>query len=274
MLAEKKDLILQELENGTGATIGAAADFSNLLSGLKIWFGDLDEKHGPVAVLRRHGLKGHRVCLSFGSFSGEVIAQIRKAPKEDLLLARALVASIPRSIEIDIPGQNLSDWSVTTGGFRIVATVRDLEHPSDDSAVITTCREILVPLMAAMAELIGYDEIDQSDIDEQANFDGAISLSVVQRRERNPRNRLLCIRTHGEFCAVCGLVPKVLYGAAGGIIEVHHLEPLALLVEPKLYDPCTDLIPLCPSCHRAIHTKRPVPFSIEELKAMIGGHRD
>lgn len=274
MLAQKKDLILQELENGTGATIGAAADFSNLLSGLKIWFGDLDEKHGPVAVLRRHGLKGHRVCLSFGSFSGEVIAQIRKAPKEDLLLARALVASIPRTIEIEIPGQNLSDWSVTNGGFRIVATVRDLEHPSEDSAVITTCREILVPLMAAMAELIGYDEIDQSDIDEMTNFDGAISHSVVQRRERNPRNRLLCIRTHGEFCAVCGLVPKVLYGAAGGIIEVHHLEPLALLVEPKLYDPCTDLIPLCPSCHRAIHTRRPVPFSIEELKAMIGGHRD
>jgi 5-methylcytosine-specific restriction protein A len=274
MLAQKKDLILQELENGTGAAIGAVADFSNLLSGLKIWFGDLDEKHGPVAVLKQHGLKGHRVSLTFGSFAGEVIAQIRKAPNEDLLLARALVASIPTTIEVEIPGQNLSDWSVKNGSFQIVATVRDLEQPSDDSAVITTCREILVPLMAAMAELIGYDVIDQSDVAEQANFEGALSHLVVQRRERNPRNRLLCIRTHGEFCAACGLDPKELYGAAGGIIEVHHLEPLALLAEPKAYDPCTDLIPLCPSCHRAIHTRRPVPFSIEELKAMIGKHGD
>lgn len=270
MLAHKKDLILLELEKGTGATIGASADFSNLLSGLRIWFGDLDEKHGPVIELRRHGLKGHRISLSFGSFSGEVIAQICRAPDEDVQLARALVASIPRTTEIEVPGQNLANWSVTNGGFRVIATVRDLDNPDEDSAVITTCREILVPLMAAMAELIGYDVIDQADVDERAAIEGALSLAVVQRRERNPRNRLLCIRTHGEICAACGLEPKVFYETAGSIIEVHHLEPLAQLSEPKIYDPCKDLVPLCPNCHRAIHTRQPTPFSVEELKAMIG----
>ncbi len=115
--------------------------------------------------------------------------------------------------------------------------------------------------------------IAESDDDKQPNLEGAISRSVVNRRERNPRNRLLCIRIHGEVCTVCGLDPRVLYGDAGTIIEVHHLEPLALLVKPKPYDPCTDLVPLCPSCHRAVHTRRPIPLSIEELKALMGGRR-
>ena len=57
MIAGKKDLILRELEEGTGAAIAAAVDISGLRSGLRIWFGDLDEKHGPVAELRPYGLK-------------------------------------------------------------------------------------------------------------------------------------------------------------------------------------------------------------------------
>lgn len=270
MIAGKKGLILRELEEGTGAAMAAAADFSNLRSSLRIWFGDLDDKHGPVAELRPYGLKGHRVSLYFGTFSGEVISQIRQASEEDVQLARALVASIPSNVEVEVPGQSLSDWSITRGTFRMVATLRDLGRPGDDSAVITTCRDIIVPIMAAMAELIGYDVIEEPGTDESPRIEGAILRSVVLRRERNPRNRLLCIRIHGEKCSVCGVEPKLIYGEAGAIIEVHHLEPLALLAEPRPYDPCTDLVPLCPSCHRAAHTRRPAPFSIKELQELMG----
>ncbi|MOA48213.1 HNH endonuclease [compost metagenome] len=72
----------------------------------------------------------------------------------------------------------------------------------------------------------------------------------------------------------CGLEPRLEYGEAGSIIEVHHLEPLALLKEPRPYDPRADLVPLCPSCHRAVHTRRPIPFSIEELRDLRGACRD
>ena len=91
--------------------------------------------------------------------------------------------------------------------------------------------------------------------------------SVVKRRERNPRNRVLCIRLKGERCAGCGLEPRKSYGSAGAIIEVHHLEPLSLLQAPRPYDPAFDLVPLCPNCHRAVHTRRPVPLSLAELTA-------
>lgn len=269
MLGDRRDLILRELSEGTGAAFSAMEDRSGLRQGLRISFADLDEKHGPVAELRPFGLKGYQVSLFFGNFSGDVIAQIRKAAPEDVQLARALIASIRAGIAIEIPEQNKSEWSVLDGRFRIIATVRDQEQPHGDAALIMTCRDVIVPMMAAMAELIGYDVIEDQAFDEIPAFEGAVLKSVVKRRERNPRNRLLCIRIHGEKCAACGLEPKEKYGAAGAIIEVHHLEPLAHLTEPRPYDPLVDLVPLCPGCHRAIHTRRPVPFSLEELAQLM-----
>lgn len=274
MISGKKELILRELEEGTGAAMAAAVDRSGLRSGLRIWFDDLDEKHGPVADLRPFGLKGHRVELSFGNFSGEVLAQIRNAAPEDIDLARALVGSIRTDVEIETPGQSLAEWNVTGGTFRMTATIRAQEHPQEDAAIIATCRDVIVPMMAAMAELIGYDVIEEPADDEVPAFEGAILRSVVKRRERNPRNRLLCIRLHGEKCAACGGEPRLTYGDAGSIIEVHHLEPVGLLVKPRPYDPRTDLVPLCPNCHRAVHTKRPIPISIEELRNLIEACRD
>ena len=269
MLASKKNLILKELSEGTGAAIAAAADMSGIRSGLRIWFADLDERHGPVAELRAHGLKGHRVTLTFGNFSGTVLSQIMVASHEDVQLARALVASIRAEVNVEIPGQNISDWKVESGAFRMIATVRNQDSPLDDSVVIATCRDVIVPMMAAMAELIGYDVIEEKQDEEVPAYEGAILQSLVKKRERNPRNRLLCIRIHGERCFACGFEPKIRYGDVGSIIEVHHLEPVALLAVPRPYDPLTDLVPLCPNCHRAVHIKRPVPMDMNDLKAIL-----
>ena len=103
-------------------------------------------------------------------------------------------------------------------------------------------------------------------------MEGGVLLAIVKRRERNPRNRLLCIRLHGERCACCGLEPRSVYGDAGSIIEVHHIEPLSLLGAPRLYDPAKDLAPLCPNCHRALHTRRPVPMALTELRSILNSH--
>lgn len=269
MFASKQELIRNELQEGTGAGISIAVDESGLRSGLRIWFSDLDAGHGPIAELRPHGLKGHRVTLAFGSFSGPVLHQIGKASSEDLQLARALIASIDGKVKLEVAGQDHDEWVIKDGGFHLTALVRDLENPFADGSVVDTCREVIVPVMAAMAELIGYDVIEEEiQSDEEPAYEGAVSGAVVTRRERNPRNRLLCIRVHGERCVVCGLAPRKFYGEAGGIIEVHHLEPLAALAAPRPYDPRVDLVPLCPNCHRAVHTRRPNPFSIEELRGM------
>lgn len=272
MIVGRQDIIRRELEAGTGAAIGMAIDQSGTRTSLKLWFDDLDDRHGPIAELRPHGLRGYRVTLAFGSFSGQVLRQIQAAAEEDVRLARALVASIDASVEVDLSGQDRNGWKVDSGSFKITATARGFTDDQDE-ALVKVCREVMVPLMAAMAELIGYDVIEEEDSDDNA-FEGAILISTVRRRERNPRNRLLCIRLYGERCACCGFEPREVYGLAGGIIEIHHLEALSLLASPRAYDPATDLVPLCPNCHRAAHTKRPVPWSLAELRSLMSGTHD
>lgn len=270
MISDRIDLILGELQEGTGAAFAGTVRHEGLRRSLKIWFADLDERHGPVAELLPYGLKGHQVRLVFGNFSAAVIAQIKQASAEDMQLARALVSSIRTGVVLEMPKQNLTGWLITDGSFRVSATVRNLDDPNSDQALAATCREVIVPLMAAMAELIGYDAIDSAEEAKDDIFEGAVLRSVVQRRERNPRNRLLCIRIHGEHCAACGMEPRVRYGVAGGVIEVHHRQPLSTLGEPRAYDPREDLVPLCPTCHRAAHTRRPLPYSPEELRDLMG----
>jgi 5-methylcytosine-specific restriction protein A len=189
------------------------------------------------------------------------------AGDEDVGLARALVDSITPDVELDLSGQERGNWRILSVGFRITATVRRTSGASDE-AVARVSRDIVVPLMAAMAELIGYDVIEEENEPDHA-MEGAILVSTIKRRERNPRNRLLCIRLHGERCACCGLEPRTVYGDAGGIIEVHHLEALSLLEVPRPYNPTIDLAPLCPNCHRAAHTRRPIPIGVDELRAII-----
>jgi 5-methylcytosine-specific restriction protein A len=178
-----------------------------------------------------------------------------------------LVDSIASDVELDFSGQERGNWKITSGSFRITATVRRSADASDE-AVARISRDVVVPLMAAMAELIGYDVIEEDDEAGHA-MEGAILVSTITRRERNPRNRLLCIRLHGERCACCGLEPRTVYGDAGGIIEVHHLEALSLLEMPRPYDPAIDLAPVCPNCHRAVHTRRPIPLGLDELRAIM-----
>jgi 5-methylcytosine-specific restriction protein A len=267
MISAQQDIIRKELESGTGAAIGMAEDQSGTRTGLRVWFSDLEEQHGPVTELRPYGLRGLIVKLVFGKFAGQVVRKIQSAGPEDVSLARALVASICPSVNLDLSGQSVDNWRVLSGDFTITATARSL--PLDpDVATTKVCRDVIVPLMAAMAELIGYDVIENSGL-ESEGYEGELFESSIRRYERNPRNRLLCIRLHGEKCACCGIEPRSVYGEAGGIIEVHHLEPLSLLAAPRPYDPSVDLVPLCPNCHRAVHMRRPVPLTLSELRALI-----
>ncbi|PIE13757.1 MAG: HNH endonuclease [Rhodobacterales bacterium] len=267
MLKEYSDLIASELSEGTGASVALSIVASGMRTGLDIWFQDLEKRQGPIVELRSHGLKAHRVQLRFGNFSRQILKQISEAPAEDIQLARSLVTSIRVDANVEIPGQSLECWTVDDGSFTITATLRHETTAGSGDAIVATCQEVIVPLMAAMAELIGYDEIVPEDT--QGELEGALTLALVRKRERNPRNRLLCLRVYGHKCFCCGFKPQLKYGSAGKILEVHHLQPVSQLSEEKRYDPKTDLVPLCPNCHRAVHTRRPTPYSIEELISMM-----
>jgi 5-methylcytosine-specific restriction protein A len=270
MLAAQQELILREVQDGTGAAVGMETMREGIQTGIRLWFEDLGRARSPIVELTPRGLKRYETRLRFGSFAGETIAQMRKADSEEKQLARALVNSVSDSAEVSIPEQSLESWEITSGNFSITALQKGLENRFGADALTATCRATLIPMLAAMAELYGYDPVLPPDLPEAADtLEGAVLVSVIKRRERNPRNRLLCLRIHGAVCSACGLDPAALYGDAGGIIEVHHIQPLSLLGEPRAYDPEIDLIPLCPSCHRAAHTRRPIPWSPEELRTKL-----
>jgi 5-methylcytosine-specific restriction protein A len=174
---------------------------------------------------------------------------------------------------VEVPGQTLEAWELNGAGFSIVAEKRGISGRFDEETLVGTCRDMVIPMLAAMAELYGYDPVEEpEELQAEALLEGAVRVSLVKRRERNPRNRLLCLRIHGTSCKVCGLNPEAVYGDAGSIIEVHHIQPLSSGEGARPYDPATDLIPLCPNCHRAAHTRRPLPLSPGELRKQLGHH--
>lgn len=270
MLADRQELIRREVAEGTGAAVGIEVVRTGLQGGLKLWFEDLGRARSPLVELVPQGLKRYKAQLRFGNFAAETIAQMRRADDEEKQLARALVRSIADQAEVSVAGQPLDAWEITDGSFAITASQKGVENRFADDALAATCRAMVIPMLAAMAELYGYDPVlPDEPTDPEALMEGAVRVSLVTRRERNPRNRLLCLRIHGRSCLVCGLDPQERYGCAGGIIEVHHIQPLSLGEGARPYSPETDLVPLCPSCHRAAHTRRPVPWSPDELKAML-----
>jgi len=270
MIDTKVDIIKGAIAEGTGASIAVKIDTHGLQTALHLWFADLRRSKGPFVELRPSGLKRHLIKLAFGKFSTPIIHQISNADEEAICLARALFREVEKKALVHFSdGFTIDDWKVLDGKFQVSIERKHITDYLSDDALVQTCKDIVVPVMAAMAELIGYDEMLPELKNDEPAWEGAVRPSVINRRERNPRNRLLCLRIHGHCCHVCGEDPHEKYGAAGSIIEVHHLEPLSQEKSPRPYDPEADLVPLCPNCHKAVHTRRPVPWSPSDIKGLI-----
>lgn len=93
---------------------------------------------------------------------------------------------------------------------------------------------------------------------------------VSRRYERNPEARRKCLEAHGTVCAVCGIDFGKVYGPElEGKIEVHHIVPISSIGKEYVVDPVKDLIPVCPNCHTALHSKKGGVYTVEELRKMI-----
>jgi len=54
-----------------------------------------------------------------------------------------------------------------------------------------------------------------------------------------------------------------------GLIEVHHIVPLSQIKKGYKVDPIHDLVPVCPNCHAALHSKKDGVYSVEELRLKL-----
>ena len=101
-------------------------------------------------------------------------------------------------------------------------------------------------------------------------FEGAKMSVTVNKYERDPKAREICLKAKGYSCSVCGMNFEDVYGKLGKhFIHVHHLKPLSSNGEYEL-DPVKDLIPVCPNCHAMLHRgMNGDAISVNELKKLM-----
>jgi len=260
-LVKIKDRIREKAGINVEGEIGPASPRKSLL----FWFDNFNRGNGPVFSIRPSGLKRHIILLEFGPYAADCIEHIKtRSTQESYAIAYAFVDQLAEQFDVKLNDNPIkSNWQIDTF-FNIEITRTNLKQ--DDFECISDSVELaMVPLMAAIAELIGYEEVGQEDGDKE----GELKQSLITKRERSPRNRLLCLSIHGAICCVCKLDPESIYSSGlGSIIEIHHIEPLSEIEQARIYNPRTDLVPLCPNCHRAIHKRKPA-YKPNELKDML-----
>lgn len=258
-----RDLVYRKI----GVHVCGSANQSEARRGLSFWFENYNRSEGPIFSIRPSGLKRHIVSLKFGAYAAPCVEHIDKQAKpESYLLAYAFLEGLAKSYDVKLNDLPLySNWIVSEG-FNVQITLK-ISEQKDSSCINDSVELAMLPLMAAIAELIGYEDINEPDV--ICEIEGELTESLMKKRERSSRNRLLCLSIHGDQCGVCSIDPKIKYGSElGSILEVHHIEPLAEVGTPKAYNPTIDLIPLCPNCHRAIHKRKPA-YTPCELKELI-----
>lgn len=106
-----------------------------------------------------------------------------------------------------------------------------------------------------------------------AEDEGKSKIIQHMSYERSLKNRAKAIEIHGTACSVCDFDFNEFYGEelASDYIEIHHIKPVSEF--QGTIDPETDLIPVCPNCHRMLHRYRNKTLSIEDLKKIIHSNK-
>lgn len=103
--------------------------------------------------------------------------------------------------------------------------------------------------------------------------EGQLVKTTLSKYERNAKARAACLAANGTACKVCGLDFEKEYGPEfAGKIEVHHIIPISEIGKEYVIDPVKDLVPVCPNCHTALHSKKDGVYTVAELIALRKNH--
>lgn len=262
---------IKDLISTIGIDLNIKTSTEDGIFGIKCCFKDLYFKAGPTFILKAEGLYRHSLEVRFGPLAQPIIDQIKSASTAQLERSTDFLQLIEqRDFSIEYNLLNADSLSkVSAGALVFKATKFKIPDHLSEQAFCDSFKKAVTPAIYALAELIGTEETAVEGYDPESEMEGALALKLVKQRERSKRNRYLCLEYQGAICGICGFNPKLIYGDVGNIIEVHHKQPVSLLTAEKVFDPKTDLIPLCPNCHRAVHTKRPIPWTPEELRQIL-----
>ncbi|MHB1661868.1 MAG: HNH endonuclease [bacterium] len=111
------------------------------------------------------------------------------------------------------------------------------------------------------------------DINEGTN---KVVVSKVYNRSNKLREFAIQNYTTGGRikCGSCCFDFEEFYGDYGkGFIEIHHQKPVFMFededLKKKIKDAISNVVPICPNCHRMIHKNRNNPLTIMQIKSHI-----
>ena len=136
------------------------------------------------------------------------------------------------------------------------------------------CNRVMSPqeyVEQQLARAYGDASCDESPGAAPLLVEGSRCTVELDRFERSRAAREACIAAHGAVCSICGFDFSKAYGPHfSGIVQVHHIVPLSVVDSEHDVDPVTDLIPVCPNCHVALHSKPGGVYTPGELRDIMG----
>lgn len=121
----------------------------------------------------------------------------------------------------------------------------------ESNRLLTVTQDMIPEAESALSEEFRLpDEV----LEETHCVEGSLCQVRVNRYERDPQARRICLAVNGTTCCICEFDFGATYGPeANGYIHVHHLRPLSEIGHAYVIDPEKELRPVCPNCHAVIH---------------------
>lgn len=236
----------------------------------------LERLFPPQAVQRGHWLNGHAMMYEIRNAANGIILTCIASPADLNQRDRTRMEQLAEAC-----GASLQDgrfelirWDLSQGTENINQAIAELEQVFHFELCffeteLNAWAENRSQKIRSFPNL-DQEEIRNTDLPETLYLEGAQKQILCNRYERNPKARARCIAAHGSACKVCGFDFGKVYGDAfAGKIEVHHIRPISKIGEEYVVDPLHDLVPVCPNCHRMLHSKTDGVYTVEELKAMF-----
>jgi 5-methylcytosine-specific restriction protein A len=267
--------ILAELSSDLGVELIPEHKLANRASPYEIRFAGLDANKSFSFIMSR-SWKTTQIRFQADSFAGDVVKYLCNqinANRESVGGVIEANKSKYSSITLEIDGRAFSDLSSNISEDSSLAF--EVETLTSDSSIeyglLNAKEEEIVKFAVSLfASVLPIEVVSFRHADEVLGYpEGAVSQVLVNRYERDPRNRREAIAIHGKSCLACGFNFQKKYGALGDeYIVVHHTVPVSQMGSDYVVDPLKDLVTLCANCHAMVHRHDP-PMSIADLKNLL-----
>ena len=267
--------ILSRLSSELGVELIPVDNSTDKANPYAVRFGGLDMNRSFSLVLSR-SWKTTQIRLEADSFAGEVVKYLcNQINTNRVNFGAAIEANQDEfsSITVELDGRaffgsgaGLSENPELTFEVETLTSESSIEYgllnEKEEGALRFAVMLIASVLPIEMAtfrhadEVLGYPE-------------GAVSKVLVNRYERDPRNRREAIAIHGKSCLACNFNFHEKYGELGDeYIVVHHTVPVSQMGNDYVVDPAKDLVTLCANCHAMVHRHDP-PISVSDLRKIL-----